>query len=93
MDLDWLYGRSEKAVDKIRLRDGHGRLNLTDDDLPHKLEDGTWLVCLWKGAHVVYALAVGPLTMRPYSLERTKRDEGTGRGGVCSMQYAAVSSI
>lgn len=43
VDLDWLYGRSTDAADEIRMFEG-GYLNLTDDELPHLLPDGSWLV-------------------------------------------------
>lgn len=43
LDLDWMYGRDEGAAEALRTLDG-GHLNLTDDELPHLLSDGTWLV-------------------------------------------------
>lgn len=43
VDLDWVYGRDEEAAAALRTLDG-GHLNLTDDELPHLLADGTWLV-------------------------------------------------
>lgn len=43
VDLDWMYGRDEEAAAALRTVDG-GYLNLTDDELPHLLADGTWLV-------------------------------------------------
>ena len=49
VDLDWMYGRDEEAAAALRALDGLGRLNLTDDELPHLLADGTWLVSEGKG--------------------------------------------
>lgn len=43
VDLDWMYGRDESAAAALRTLTG-GYLNLTDDELPHLLADGTWLV-------------------------------------------------
>lgn len=43
VDLDWLYGRDEATSASLRTEDG-GYMNMTDDELPHLLDDGTWLV-------------------------------------------------
>ena len=43
IDLDWLYGRDDDSAAAIRTLDA-GKLNLTADDLPYLLPDGTWLV-------------------------------------------------
>lgn len=43
VDLDWMYGRDEGAAAALRTLTG-GYLNLTDEELPHLLDDGTWLV-------------------------------------------------
>ena len=43
IDLDWLYGRDEKSAAALRTLNA-GNLNLTADELPHLLPDGTWLV-------------------------------------------------
>lgn len=43
VDLDWLYGRDEGSAAALRESQG-GYLNITDDELPHLLPDGTWLV-------------------------------------------------
>ena len=47
LDLDWLYGRDEDSAAEIRAFE-NGYLNLTEDQLPHQLVDGVWLV----SAHV-----------------------------------------
>ena len=43
LDLDWLYGRDEDSAAEIRAFES-GYLNLTEDQLPHQLADGVWLV-------------------------------------------------
>lgn len=43
IDLDWLYGRDEESATSLRTLHA-GNLNLTSDELPHLLADGTWLV-------------------------------------------------
>ena len=43
VDLDWLYGRDEDSAEALRTLES-GYMNLTDEDLPHLLSDGTWLV-------------------------------------------------
>ena len=43
IDLDWLYGRDEESAAALRTLHA-GNLNLTADELPHLLPDGTWLV-------------------------------------------------
>ena len=43
LDLDWLYGRDEDSAAALRTL-ALGYLNLTTDELPHLLPDGTWLV-------------------------------------------------
>ena len=43
LDLDWLYGRDEGTAAEIRTFES-GYLNLTEDQLPHQLTDGSWLV-------------------------------------------------
>ena len=43
IDLDWLYGRDEDSAVALRTLE-LGYLNLTTDELPHLLPDGTWLV-------------------------------------------------
>lgn len=43
VDLDWLYGRDESSATALRTFN-KGYLNLTEDELPYILADGTWLV-------------------------------------------------
>ena len=43
LDLDWLYGRDNASAAAIRAFES-GYLNLTEDQLPHQLADGVWLV-------------------------------------------------
>ena len=43
VDLDWLYGRDEDSATALRTLES-GYLNLTAEELPHLLPDGTWLV-------------------------------------------------
>lgn len=54
VDLDWMYGRDEDAAAALRTLNG-GHLNLTDNEIPHLLADGTWLV----SAVVVFAVPSG----------------------------------
>ena len=45
LDLDFVYGRSEAEAQSLRTLNGSGFMNLTDDGLPQRSEDGTtWLV-------------------------------------------------
>ena len=43
LDLDWIYGRDEDSATALRTLES-GYLNLTAEELPHLLPDGTWLV-------------------------------------------------
>ena len=74
IDLDWLYGRDEESAGAIRTLDA-GTLNLTADDLPHSLPDGTWLVSaphLWLETR----------GMQSESTENKSKRARTGRAGV-----------
>ena len=55
VDLDWLYGRDEDTAAEIRAFES-GYLNLTEDQLPHHLADGSWLVSSIANIVVVNAM-------------------------------------
>ena len=43
IDLDFMYGRSVEAAEALRTME-NGYMNLTEDGMPVKNDDGTWLV-------------------------------------------------
>eukprot|EP00903_Cladosiphon_okamuranus_P012613 g11801.t1 len=66
IDLDWIYGRDEEAAAALRTQDG-GHLNLTDDELPHLLSEGTWLVADQRPAKLPVTFALMTLLLREHN--------------------------
>ncbi|CAB1109758.1 unnamed protein product [Ectocarpus sp. CCAP 1310/34] len=66
VDLDWLYGRDEATSASLRTEDG-GYMNMTDDELPHLLDDGTWLVADQRPARLPVTFALMTLLLRGHN--------------------------
>ncbi|CAM9782649.1 unnamed protein product, partial [Ectocarpus sp. 12 AP-2014] len=66
VDLDWLYGRDEATSASLRTEDG-GYMNMTDDELPHLLDDGTWLVADQRPARLPVTFALMTLLLREHN--------------------------
>ncbi|CBN76582.1 peroxinectin precursor [Ectocarpus siliculosus] len=66
VDLDWMYGRDEATSASLRTEDG-GYMNMTNDELPHLLDDGTWLVADQRPARLPVTFALMTLLLREHN--------------------------
>eukprot|EP00904_Undaria_pinnatifida_P011388 jgi/Undpi1/737/HiC_scaffold_10.g04201.m1 len=66
VDLDWLYGRDEDSATALRTLES-GYLNLTAEELPHLLPDGTWLVADQRPTTIPVTFALMTLLLREHN--------------------------